>query len=217
MSILQRRCQNYYNKDITVSVSLTVCFCGTLVILIQVARWQGFWKQKYTRCGLKQWTVSLLLTLSFISSDNITMLSEQVASAVDFYVFSEAFHLTAFSSVIRGEVIVRNIRLLLTILLTPWLTKAGGLEQQASWSLILGAVWQRIVKGSTGITLECWKCDFTSMDQCHFVYDEVFAPVARATTFRTQLLVAAEKNYIVQHFDIKIAFLNGHLRMRKST
>lgn len=42
-------------------------------------------------------------------------------------------------------------------------------------------------------------------------YDEIFAPVARSTTFRILLSVAAKKKYQVKHFDIKTAFLNGKL------
>lgn len=42
-------------------------------------------------------------------------------------------------------------------------------------------------------------------------YDEVFAPVARAATFRILLSVAGKKNLIVRHFDVKTAFLNGYL------
>jgi transposase InsO family protein len=42
-------------------------------------------------------------------------------------------------------------------------------------------------------------------------YDEVFAPVARDTTFRLLLSVAGMKNYTVCQYDIKTAFLNGKL------
>ena len=40
-------------------------------------------------------------------------------------------------------------------------------------------------------------------------YDATFAPVAKQTTFRTLLAVAAAKNMKVRHHDIKTAFLNG--------
>lgn len=43
-------------------------------------------------------------------------------------------------------------------------------------------------------------------------YDQVFAPVVRQTTFRTLLSVAAKRNYVVKHYDIKTAFLNGELQ-----
>lgn len=43
-------------------------------------------------------------------------------------------------------------------------------------------------------------------------YNEVFAPVARQTTFRTLLSVAAKRNLFVKHFDAKTAFLNGDLQ-----
>ena len=42
-------------------------------------------------------------------------------------------------------------------------------------------------------------------------YDEVFAPVARSTTLRVLLSFAGRNKYIVKHFDVKTAFLNGIL------
>ena len=36
----------------------------------------------------------------------------------------------------------------------------------------------------------------------------MFAPVAKQTTFRTLLAVAAAKNMKVRHYDVKTAFLN---------
>ena len=42
-------------------------------------------------------------------------------------------------------------------------------------------------------------------------YDATFAPVAKQTTFRTVLAIAAAKNMKVKHFDIKTAFLNGDI------
>lgn len=42
-------------------------------------------------------------------------------------------------------------------------------------------------------------------------YDEVFAPVVRATTFRIMLSTAAVKGFKVKHFDVKAAFLNGKI------
>lgn len=42
-------------------------------------------------------------------------------------------------------------------------------------------------------------------------YDEVFAPVARSTTFKIMMAVAAKQGYQVKHFDVKTAFLYGKL------
>lgn len=42
-------------------------------------------------------------------------------------------------------------------------------------------------------------------------YNEVFAPVAKQTTFRTLLTVAGKHQMHVKHFDIKTAFLNGDI------
>lgn len=42
-------------------------------------------------------------------------------------------------------------------------------------------------------------------------FDEVFAPVAKSSTFRLLLSVSGKKGYTVQHFDVKTAFLNGTL------
>jgi hypothetical protein len=43
-------------------------------------------------------------------------------------------------------------------------------------------------------------------------YDEMFAPVVRQTTFRTLLSIAAKRQYVVKHYDINTAFLNGELQ-----
>lgn len=43
-------------------------------------------------------------------------------------------------------------------------------------------------------------------------YDQVYAPVARQTTFRTLLAIASKEKYIVRHMDAKTAFLNGKLK-----
>lgn len=42
-------------------------------------------------------------------------------------------------------------------------------------------------------------------------YDEVFAPVARSATFRILMSIAGVNNYYVKQFDVKTAFLNGHI------
>jgi hypothetical protein len=42
-------------------------------------------------------------------------------------------------------------------------------------------------------------------------FTEVYAPVARHTTFRTLLSVAAKRRFVVRHYDAKTAFLNGRL------
>ncbi|XP_073831708.1 uncharacterized protein [Musca autumnalis] len=42
-------------------------------------------------------------------------------------------------------------------------------------------------------------------------YDEVFAPVATHTSFRILLSIAGKENLIVNHLDVKTAFLNGKL------
>jgi transposase InsO family protein len=42
-------------------------------------------------------------------------------------------------------------------------------------------------------------------------YDDTFAPVARHTTLRTLLTVAASKKLQVRHYDVKTAFLNGDI------
>lgn len=43
-------------------------------------------------------------------------------------------------------------------------------------------------------------------------YDQVFAPVARQTTFRILLSVASKENCMVHHMDVKTAFLNSKLK-----
>lgn len=43
-------------------------------------------------------------------------------------------------------------------------------------------------------------------------YDQVFAPVAKQTTFRVLLTMASKNKFIVRHIDAKTAFLNGSLK-----
>lgn len=43
-------------------------------------------------------------------------------------------------------------------------------------------------------------------------YHEVFAPVARSTTFRTLLALASKRKLVLKQFDVKTAFLNGELK-----
>jgi len=43
-------------------------------------------------------------------------------------------------------------------------------------------------------------------------YNDVFAPVARSTTLRILLSVSGKRNYIVNHLDVKSAFLNADLK-----
>lgn len=43
-------------------------------------------------------------------------------------------------------------------------------------------------------------------------YDEVFAPVANNTTMKVLLSVAGQKGFLVKHYDVKSAFLNGNLQ-----
>lgn len=42
-------------------------------------------------------------------------------------------------------------------------------------------------------------------------YDQVFAPVAKKTTFRILLSIASAQKWLVHHLDVKTAFLNGKL------
>lgn len=44
-----------------------------------------------------------------------------------------------------------------------------------------------------------------------FDYDQIFAPVARQTTFRILLSIASKENLLVHHLDVTTAFLNGKL------
>jgi transposase InsO family protein len=43
-------------------------------------------------------------------------------------------------------------------------------------------------------------------------YDEVFAPVTRSSTFRILLSIASARKLTIQQYDVKTAFLNGHLK-----
>lgn len=73
-------------------------------------------------------------------------------------------------------------------------------------------VFKRKKNNKTGVIT--WKARLVALGnfQKYGVdYDETFAPVARTATFRMLLSIAGERNYKVNHFDIKTAFLNGKL------
>lgn len=98
----------------------------------------------------------------------------------------------------------------------------NSLKKNETWELvdlpegknIVGCKWVYKLKTDADGKLQKYKARLVAQgfsQKYGIDYDEVFAPVARQTTFRTLLAVAASRNMKVHHFDAKTAFLNGEL------
>jgi hypothetical protein len=98
----------------------------------------------------------------------------------------------------------------------------NSLKANQTWELvnkppdknIVGSRWVYKSKRSRDGNINCFKARLVAQGFSQRFgqdYDEVFAPVLRQTTFRMLLSVAAMRNYVVHHFDVKTAFLNGKL------
>ena len=96
------------------------------------------------------------------------------------------------------------------------------IHKNETWSLVdlpkdrkaIGSKWVFKVKRDVNGNVSRYKARLVAQGYSQKYgtdYDEVFAPVVRQTTFRVLLSVAAKREYKVQHYDIKTAFLNGNL------
>jgi hypothetical protein len=96
------------------------------------------------------------------------------------------------------------------------------IEENKTWELIdlphgrkaVGSKWVYKIKRDENGKIVRYKARLVAQgfsQKFGIDYDEVFAPVARSTTLRLLLSVAGKRNYVVRHYDIKTAFLNGKL------
>lgn len=97
------------------------------------------------------------------------------------------------------------------------------LKQNETWYLepiprnktAIGCKWVFKVKKSSDNTPDRFKARLVAQgfsQKFGIDYEEVFAPVVKATTIRTLLSIAEKRKYLVQHLDVKTAFLNGKLK-----
>lgn len=98
----------------------------------------------------------------------------------------------------------------------------NAIEDNDTWELVnlpygrkaIGSKWIYKVKRNADGTVERRKARLVGQGFSQKFgqdYVEVFAPVARTTTMRLLLSIAGTNGYIVKHYDIKTAFLNGKL------
>lgn len=98
----------------------------------------------------------------------------------------------------------------------------SSLEENQTWDLCnlpedrkaVGCKWVFKIKKSTDGKTQQFKARLVAQGFSQKYgedYDETFAPVVRQTTLRTLLSVSAKEKFLVHHFDVKTAFLNGEL------
>ncbi|KAL9241264.1 hypothetical protein vseg_015395 [Gypsophila vaccaria] len=101
-------------------------------------------------------------------------------------------------------------------------TEMNALEANGTWTLeplppgkkALGSQWLYKIKYKSDSTIERLKARlvvFGNHQTEGIDYDETFAPVAKMTTVRTFLAVAAAKNWALHQMDVHNAFLHGDL------
>jgi len=101
--------------------------------------------------------------------------------------------------------------------------KLQALEENHTWDIVhcphtvkpIGSKWVFSIKLRSDGSLDRHKAHLVAMGNKHEYgvdYEETFAPVAKMTTVRTILAIAASQLWQVHQMDVKNAFLHGDLR-----
>ena len=97
------------------------------------------------------------------------------------------------------------------------------LQDNQTWDIVqcsshvkpIGCKWVYSVKLRSDGSLDLYKARLVALghrQEYGIDYEETFAPVAKMTTVRTILAIAASKSWSLQQFDVKNAFLHGDLK-----
>jgi hypothetical protein len=96
------------------------------------------------------------------------------------------------------------------------------LEENHTWDIVpcpstvkpIGSKWVFSVKLRSNGSLECYKARLVALgnkQEYGVDYEETFSPVAKMTTVRTILAIAASQSWQLHQMDVKNAFLHGDL------
>jgi hypothetical protein len=80
---------------------------------------------------------------------------------------------------------------------------------------LIGCKWVYTIKFQPDGSVERYKAQLVALGNCQAYginYEETFAPVAKMTTIRTIMAIAASKRWSLHQMDVKNAFLHEDLK-----